>query len=94
MVDFTTMCFDCCNRSVRFYYLQLLFLQVSLCEIALKALLFSFFFFRPQYDTSVTSNFAHLLETRRARQLSLKEILKKAAAFDRHRLSSNLLDSK
>jgi len=49
---------------------------------------------RPQYDTSVTSNFAHLLETRRARQLSLKEILKKAAAFDRHRLSSNLLDSK
>lgn len=42
-----------------------------------------------QYDTSFTSNFAELLKTK-AGQLSLKEMIKKAASFDRHHLSSSL----
>ncbi|XP_068750368.1 uncharacterized protein [Montipora capricornis] len=43
-------------------------------------------------DASFTSKFAQLLETKSS-QLSLEEMVKKAASFDRHRLSSNLLHS-
>ena len=52
-----------------------------------------FVIFRPcSGDASFTSKFAQLLETKSS-QLSLEEMVKKAASFDRHRLSSNLLHS-